>query len=137
MPVILAPPGSGKTTWVAQNPHWHDMDVLYCPQYHSLTWSKQPHSEKAFQEHYMRIDKVVERDRASKNIIGSLFYKLIPDAIVLIHEPTHKRYVAQRTGTEVLNWSDANHVRQVLLDVSQKHNVKVFSSFDHAAAYVA
>lgn len=111
------------------------MDVLYCPKYHSLTWSKQPHSEKATREHYLRIDHAVERDRKSKNIIGSLFEDLVPDAIVLIDERTHKRYVAKRTGTDVLHWSEANRVRQLLLELSKKHHVKVFSSFDQAAAF--
>jgi len=136
MPVILAAPGSGKSTWVADHPEWLDMDLLYCPKLHSLTWSKQPHSPEAFRDHYRAIDRAVERDRASKNIIGSLFYELVPDAIVTIHEPTHRRYVAQRSGTDVLHWPEVQRIRDVLASVAAKHNVKVFSSFDHAAAYV-
>ena len=137
MPVILAPPGSGKTYWVQSHPEWHDMDILYCPKYHSLTWSKREHKRKeTIEKHYTAIDEVVERDRLSKNIVGSLFWKLVPDAIVILDERLHRRYVKSRSGAEVLPWENAERIRNVLLDVAKEHKVPVFNSFDQAAAHV-
>lgn len=137
MPVILAPPGSGKTTWVEDKPQWHDMDILYDPKYHTAAWNKQEHSKKEFREHYERIDRVVERDRKSKNIIGSLFYKLVPDAIVIIPEQRHRRFVAKRTGAESIEWKDADRIRHVLKEVARKYRVPLFATFDEAARHVA
>ena len=55
--------------------------------------------------------------RLSKNIVGSLFWELVPDAIVIIDESLHRRYVSRRSGAEALQWSDVERIRNVLLEV--------------------
>lgn len=58
MPLILAAPGTGKTTWVQKHPGWHDMDTLY-NNLHDETWHDRDHTEAEEAAHYRAIDAAV------------------------------------------------------------------------------
>jgi NH3-dependent NAD+ synthetase len=133
MPLILAPPGAGKSTWVESRKDWHDMDVLY-KKVHPETWNQTERSQKEEEEHYKEIDKLLEKDRKKKKIIGSLFWKAVPDAIVIPEEDEHKKRVKKRSD---LVWKTAEFVSGVLRKVSEKHKIPVFESFDAAATYAS
>tara|TARA_Y100000592_G_scaffold23632_1_gene36723 strand:- start:46 stop:465 length:420 start_codon:yes stop_codon:yes gene_type:complete len=133
MVVILAAPGSGKSTWAKQHKEWHDMDVLY-KSLHTADWHNRPHtSNQEEAEHYRKIDRAVNRDRAHMKIIGALFWDLVPDAVVLVPESVHRRRVQQRPD---LSWERAHAVALHLRQRARRHGVPMFSSFDEAAEYL-
>lgn len=133
MVVILAPPGTGKSTWAKSHNDWHDMDLLY-RKLHDVSWHRKKTTAAEEAEHYRKIDAAVTRDRDRLNIVGSLFWDLIPDAIVLLPERVHRNRVAARPG---LSWRRAHAVARHLLQLAKKHNVPIFRSFDVAAKAVA
>lgn len=134
--IMLAAPGTGKTTWVVRNPAWHDAD-LWAPamNLHKEEWHETLHTQKVQADHYLKVDSGLRAAREQGNrIVGSLFWEVVPDAIVLIEEEEHKRRVAQRPE---LVWSNVQSVVRALRDLAQKHEVPIFASFDEAAAFVA
>ena len=133
MPLILAAPGTGKTTWVKKHPSWHDMDMLYAD-LHDETWHDRDHTEAEEAAHYRAIDAAVEKDRATKNIIGSLFEDIVPDAIVFIDQDIHRRRVQSRPD---LQWPDVQRIVVRLHQIAVDHYVPRFTTFDAAAAFVA
>ena len=116
MPLVLAAPGTGKSRWVKNHTDWYDMDELY----------SDLHTAEA-------IDKEVEKDRKYKNIIGSLFWEIKPDAIVFIDPKLHEQRVKSR---EDLKWETVKKVVDALRTLAKEKNVPVFDSFDKAAEAV-
>ena len=133
MVVILAPPGTGKSTWVAAHSTWHDMDILY-NHLHDETWHNKKVTNQEEAAHYQKIDAAVTRDRERLNIVGSLFWKLIPDAIVILPSKLHRQRVSRRPD---LSWERAHAVALHLQQIAKQHNVPVFDSFDAAAKAVS
>lgn len=131
MPLILAAPGTGKTTWVKTHPEWHDMDELYSA-LHDDSWHARKRTEADEATHYRAIDAAVEKDRSKLNIIGSLFWDIVPDAVVFIDPEEHKRRVKARPD---LQWADVRRVVRTLHAIAVKNYVPRFTSFDAAAAY--
>lgn len=62
------------------------------------SWHRRVTTAAEEAEHYRKIDAAVTRDRGRLNIIGSLFWNLVPDAIVLLPEKMHRKRVAARRG---------------------------------------
>ena len=102
--LVFAPPGSGKSTWVATRPGWLDQDMLYA-HLHDETWHEKPHSPTEEREHYAAIDRRLETDRHTLNIVGCLFWEAVPDAVVMPPEGRHREMVAQRPDLEWGGWS--------------------------------
>ena len=132
MPLVLAAPGTGKSSWVKDHPEWNDMDELYVD-LHTVEWHATPKTDKENEDHYRAIDKRVEHDRKYMNIIGSLFWNIKPDAIVLIDPKLHKERVDSRDD---LNWETVKTVVAFLTKLAKEKNVPVFDSFDKAAKAV-
>jgi len=131
MPLILSPPGTGKTTWVGTRKDWNDMDILY-ESAHPESWNKTDRPKAEREAHYREIDALIAKDRKKKNVIGSLFWKAVPDAIVIPKEEEHRKRVAKRKD---LDWDRVQFVTGVLRKVSEQHKIPVFESFDAAATY--
>ena len=127
--VILAAPGTGKTTWALEH-GWTDMDIWAGLRgLHTEEWHQRERSDAENEAHYRAIDQALKESRGLK-LIGALFWEFKPDAIVIIDEGTHRRYVDQRDD---LTWADANHVVQVL----EEMDAPKFPSFDLANEYLS
>ena len=77
--IVLAPPASGKTTYVRQQTgracDWVDQDELYAAL--GLTWSDAETDPRVFQEQYERADRLSDSVRAyGLRVMGSLFWDL-------------------------------------------------------------
>lgn len=75
--ILLAPPGSGKTTYVRQQPpdarHWVDQDELYAAM--GLSWSDADADPATFRAQYERADRLSDEVRAyGFRVMGSLFW---------------------------------------------------------------
>lgn len=124
--IVFAPPGSGKSTFVAKHSDWVDEDVVAGELHlHTEHW-EQRHSKRA--AHYKTIDVWLKamKDVGFK-VLGSLFWDYVPDLIVIIPENVHKQYVANRDDLE---WDDVKKKRDFLIDLARRQNVRVVSSFD-------
>ena len=136
MPIILAPPGCGKSHWVALERtralyNAQDMDVLYGDTLHSMQWHDTVHSMKEEQKHYEVIDEQNTKNTRCMNIIGSLWWDIKPDAVVITPQKTHKARVLQR---EDLQWERVASLTQALIDHAIKNNIPIYTTFEEAAA---
>jgi hypothetical protein len=111
--LILAAPGSGKSTWVAQQHVWRDADVWAGEAgLHPLEWHASEHTLADEKAHYQAIDAALLQARAAgKQIVGALFWEVIPDAIVVIPLTEYRRRVSMRSD---LKWTEAMRVRTIL-----------------------
>lgn len=122
---VVAPPGAGKSTWVANKPGWHDQDMLY-HKYHDESWHGATHTKLEEREHYQTIDRLVKRDRKTHNIIGCLFWDAVPDAVVMPPVGVHKERVARRGD---LSWNKVAGIRKLILGVAARNRVPIFKTF--------
>ncbi len=96
---IMAPSGAGKTHFVQHQdkPHWLDGDLLWClTQAHPAGewWLDEV---EAITEIDQRCDVITaQAKKLGFWVVGASNAWLRPDAIVLPHWSTHKRYIAQR-----------------------------------------
>lgn len=109
------------------------MDVLY-RDLHDETWHDRDRTDAEETAHYRAIDAAVEKDRATKNIIGSLFEDIVPDAIVFIDQDIHRRRVQARSD---LSWPEVQRVVERLHKIAVDHYVPRFTTFDAAASFIA
>lgn len=131
--LILSAPGSGKSTWVRQRSDWIDAD-RWAGSYgiHSQVWHTVAHSFDEKKIHYQNIDKYLELERYSINIIGSLFWEIVPDAIVIIPINKHKSRVNKRTD---LDWNNVNEIQNILLKRAIVFKIPIFNTFNDAATF--
>ena len=104
--VILAPPGTGKTTYVNnQNDklkNWIDSDILFGNNGLNIRWMNQncPIDERLA---YLRADYMLEQSKIfGFRIIGALFWEYKADAVVLIPFEQHKLYYKSRSDLDIL-----------------------------------
>ncbi len=134
--LILAAPGAGKSTWVAQQRTWIDADTwASAADLHDLAWHETTHTSADEQAHYRAIDSALMDARsAGMCVVGSLFWALIPDAIVVIPTAEHRRRVSMRSD---LKWEAVVRVSEALQAIAREHGVPTFSEFEAAAAAIA
>ena len=127
--VVLAPPGTGKSTFIQDNLLWKDQDILFNDLgIHSSSWHDTKHTYIEEETHYKTCDSVLEEYRnKGQFILGSLFWEYVPDAIVIIDEKEHERRVSLRSD---LSWEDVKNIRDFLIQHAHNHNVPVFTSFE-------
>ena len=134
--ILLAPPGSGKTTYVRQQPpdarHWVDQDELYAAM--GLAWSDAEADPDTFRAQYERADRLSDEVRAyGFRAMGSLFWDYPADAVVLLPEAQHRAYVAQRAD---LAWVRVAEIRALLANQAAQRGTPVFVSLGEAVAWV-
>lgn len=134
--IILAPPGSGKTTYVRQQAadarHWVDQDELFVAM--GLTWSDTEPDPSAFRAQYERADRLSDEVRVfGLRAMGSIFWDFPADAIVVLPEAQHRAYVEQRAD---LTWARVAEIRALLYDQAAQRGTPVFTSLKEAVTWV-
>ena len=126
--VILAPSGTGKSTWIENHPGsgWEDADILF----DQSTHFEEEATYEQRKRHYMEIDKKLEQARQEgKKVMSGLFWNFVPDAIVIPDETLHRQYVAKRKD---LPWKRAKQTRKYL----QRINAPKFKTIDEAVDFL-
>lgn len=129
--VVLAPPGAGKSTFVATNRRWVDIDNVLGTtpglNFHTESWHAKAHTQDETARHYQQCDSYL---RILKNrgiwVVGSLFWDYVPDAILIPPEEKHRQWVAARADLE---WEKVAEVRGFLLRLAQTNKIKVYSEW--------
>jgi hypothetical protein len=129
--IILGPPGIGKTTFVKNQKgkkDWIDADDLFKDL--GVKWHQNEKNDVDFRLNYLRADYMLEQSKLlGYRVIGSLFYKYKPDAIVIPRLNIHKKYIAKRKDLKLQNVID---IRKYLLKRAKKYNVPVFDNIEEA-----
>ena len=135
--VILAPSGTGKTTFVNNQigikKNWIDSDSLFGSKSLNIDWmnSKNEVEERLS---YLRADYMLEQSKLyGYRIIGSLFYKYKADAVVLIPLNEHIEYVKLRKD---LNIDKIKQLRKTIAYHAYYLNIPVFSNINSAIEYL-
>ena len=136
MPVILAAPCTGKSVWVKTKKNWQDQENL--TKIHRISWTQHEHRTEEERKHYIRLDKELKTLSKTHNVVGSLFWNYVPDAIVIIPHKLHLSRIKKRnqSGIETVNEADAVAVATFLRGQAKKHGVRVFTNFGDAAQYI-
>ena len=138
--VILGPPASGKTTFIRnqQIQNWTDTDDLFYDL--NLSWHLNETNENDFKLNYLRADYLLEQSKLlGIRLIGSLYYNYIPDAIVILDEDLHSKYIDQRNKLDKTNTLDKKFVFNVktdLIEKSKQFNIPIFKSINDAIKHL-
>ena len=132
--VILAPPASGKTTYVKNQKlkNWIDSDDLFSDL--GVKHKQNNSNPTDFMLNYLRADYMLEQTKQNGfRIMSSLFYNYIPDAIVIPKLSTHKKYISQRKD---LSFDKCLEIRKILRNIAKKNNVPVFDNLNSAVDHL-
>tara|TARA_B100000787_G_scaffold159107_1_gene136982 strand:+ start:820 stop:1314 length:495 start_codon:yes stop_codon:yes gene_type:complete len=134
--VILAPPGTGKTTFVSEQPgikkDWIDSDSLFGDKSLNIRWEGQSTIEQKLC--YLRADYMLEQSKIyGYKIIGSLFWKYKADAMVILPYEQHESYFSRRTD---LSLSTIHKMREIFLDHSKEFQIPLFETIPAAIDYL-
>ena len=142
---ILAPSGAGKTHFVNGQiePHWIDGDHLWMSAHAhpDSKWWLEP--VEIINEIDSRSDVItVEAKKMGFWIVGASNYWLKPDAIVIPHWKTHKKYISVRETTHYDGGATSDKLHQVQahrrwISKWAKKGVPSFKSVDEAASHLA
>ena len=136
--IVLSPPGSGKTWFVEHdgNGEWADVDAFLGGylKFHTEEWLKEKHSKAELEAHYRECDRYLAAMRDEGLwVVGALFWVYVPNAIVILDEALHRKWVAKRDD---LDWDFAKGVRDFLEKHSKKHSVPVYKNWNDIVAWV-
>lgn len=98
---------------------------------HDETWHQSQHTPDEERRHYQAVDRAVERDRGKLNLIGSLFWDAVPDAVVMLPEAVHRQRVAKRDDLE---WGRVEGIRRTVQQMAAAHRVPVVKGFEELEA---
>lgn len=138
--VILAPPASGKTTFIRNQTiqNWTDTDDLFYDL--NLNWHLNEQNKDEFKLNYLRADYLLEQSKLlGIRLIGSLYYNYIPDAIVILDKDIHCNYIDQRNKLDknnTLNKEFVLSVKKDLIEKSKKFNIPIFKSINDAIKHL-
>ena len=138
--VILGPPASGKTTFVRNQTKqdWVDTDDLFYDL--NLNWHLNETNKDEFKLNYLRADYLLEQSKLlGLRLIGSLYYNYIPDAIIILDDTIHSKYIDERNKLDEMNTLDKEFVFNVktdLIEKSKKYNIPIFKSINDAIKHL-
>ena len=129
--IVLGAPGIGKTTFASGNYDWVDADEIFKDLgVHTEEWHNVRHNLQEIKNHYTQCDELLNIMRnAGLWVIGSLFWEIRADAIVLINEDIHRTYVDKRDD---LKWDQVQKVVRELISLANKHNIPTYSTIEQA-----
>jgi len=135
--VILAPPASGKTTYIrAQTPdskNWIDSDDLFADL--GAKWHYQERIGDNVRLNYTRCDYLHSQSKCyGFRILGCLFYDYTPDVIVVLPIETHQKYLSTRPD---LNYNVVMEVRKALINKSKHEDIPLFDNIKDAVDYIS
>ena len=138
MSIILSPPGSGKTTWLKdknKNKNFNILDSdIVLKDFHTIEYESSNPCETHRRDHYLTIDKqLLNLRKDGRHILGSLFWEVKADVIVIIDSIEHQKRVSKRDDLE---WEKVELVTKCLQDLSVKYNIPIVSSFDAIFNYI-
>lgn len=139
MSIILSPPGSGKTTWLKDknknNKNFNILDAdIVLKDFHTSEYERSNSCETHRKDHYLKIDnQLLNLRKEGKHILGSLFWVVKADVIVIIDSTEHQKRVSKRDDLE---WKKVEIVTKCLQDLSVKYNIPIVSSFDAIFNYI-
>lgn len=134
--IVLGPPGSGKSWFVEHRGkgQWADVDEflgVYL-KFHTNEWLKEEHSKAEVEAHYRECDRYLSAMRDEGLwVVGALFWEYVPDAIVILDEVQHRKWVAKRDD---LDWEFVKGVREYLQKQSKEHSVPIYNNWDDLEA---
>ena len=67
-------------------------------------------------------------------VLGALFWDYPADAVVLLPEDQHQKYVAKRKD---LSWKRVKEIREVIQEVATRYKTPVFESIQAATEHIA
>ena len=134
--IVLGPQGSGKSWFVKHRGQgqWADVDEFLGPflKFHTEEWHNKKHTQAEVEAHYRECDNYLKAMKEEGCwVVGALFWEYVPDAIVILDEAQHRKYVAQRDD---LDWESVKRVREFLRKQSREHSVPIYNNWDDLAA---
>jgi len=138
--VILAPPAIGKTKFIRNQTiqNWTDTDDLFNDL--NLNWHLNESNENDFRLNYLRADYLLEQSKLlGIRLLGSLYYNYIPDAIVILDQKIHSKYIDERNKLDTKNKLDKKFVFSVktdLIEKSKEYNIPIFRSISDAIKHL-
>jgi Ni2+-binding GTPase involved in maturation of urease and hydrogenase len=141
MSIILSPPGSGKTTWLKdknknnKNKNFNILDAdIVLKDFHTIEYESSNPCETHRKDHYLTIDKqLLNLRKEGIHILGSLFWEVKADVIVIIDSIEHQKRVSKRDDLE---WCKVELVTKCLQELALKYNIPIVSSFDAIFNYI-
>ncbi len=135
--VILAPPASGKTTFIRGvsnlNKEWIDSDDLFADL--GADWHYREKEGDNMRLNYTRCDYLHSQSKSyGFRILGCLFYDYNPDAIVILPIELHNKYLESRPD---LNYDVVMHVRRALIHKSKQEDIPLFDNIHDAVDYIS
>ena len=126
--IILVPPGSGKSWFVEHRGmgQWADVDDFLGPflKFHTDEWLGKKNTQAEVEAHYRECDKYLKAMRDEGLwVVGALFWEYVPDAIVILNEAQHRKWVDKRDN---LNWEFVKGVRKYLQKQSKEYSVPIY-----------
>ena len=137
--IVFAPPATGKTFFInnqdENNKVWLDADIVLGHfKIHTLEYHDVPHSEEEDRTHYLLCDKWLKHMKyLGMNILGSLFYEYIPDAVVIIDKNVHNKYIDKRTDLEYNYVLKIIHILEIMVF---KYNIILFDNLENLNSFV-
>jgi hypothetical protein len=135
--VILAPPGTGKTTFVnnqtGKKKDWIDVDSLFGNKSLNIEWmnTKNPIDERLS---YLRADYMLEQSKLyGYRMIGALFWEYKADAIVIPPFKLHTLYVSSRKDLDI---TKIKTMRKIFFTHAKKYKIPVFDNIINAVTYL-
>ena len=129
--IVLAAPGSGKSTYIETHPDWIDADeIMKDLEIHQKEWHFKVHQEEEVEKHYKRCDEMLKiMKEEGLQVLGSLFWEFEADAIVQIDLHLHQTFVAQRSD---LSWNMVEKVRNYLFILAKNKGIVIEDTIEAA-----
>ena len=140
--IIYGAPCIGKTHWISnqkgKKKSWIDGDkyLLDINAINVNIWRSPDIKSDNYKLQYMRADYGQYMGKCyGLRIISSNYYKLLPDAIVIIDKKKHNEYIKKRSPTKK-SINNIHFINKTLTNMAKKHKIPKFNSIEDAVKYL-